>query len=696
MSISQVTEGVASDRGYEPARQPQKKRGLLNRLKIGHRIFGGFLAVVALVILVSLYSWFSLDKLDENFAQYGDLAGDTTIAIKLQTNLTDVQLAARNFMAKSTEQNADKFNQKYQTLLALMEQAHDEIHATQRVKWLDSIDDLLGDYKKGFDQLVVLMNNRNELIYTTLADIGNDINKRVDKVNDQIESSANSGLVVYSNEIREDMLMARLNLMKFVDDNKEETISASFKNLEDLKKAEDKIRGSLISNELSAELTALTDRVKEYVTQISALQKTIEDRNVVRDETLDDKANEILATADKISSSLTTDSQALQLTVSNNFENTIQMLLIAAIIASVIGIGFAFLISRGITKPVLSLTGAMNELAEGNLAAEVPGKERGDELGEMAGAVQVFKENAIRTKELEEEQIANQHRSEQEKRAMMDKLANDFNDHIGGIIDTVSSASEELSSNAKSMADVSDQTEKQVAEASAASAQTSGNVQTVATATEEMTSTIGEISEQVQQASHSAREAVTKVDTTNQMMELLAQNSNKIGEVVEMISQIAEQTNLLALNATIESARAGEAGKGFAVVAGEVKELAGQTAKATDEIAQQIHEIQSATEKASLSMHDVSLVIQRLDEFTASIASAMEQQNAATGEISHSIHQAAQGTEIVDNSINSVSRASQEAAEASGHVMLAAGELAKQSEFLKSEVQRFISHVREG
>nr|WP_319514605.1 methyl-accepting chemotaxis protein [uncultured Cohaesibacter sp.] len=696
MSVEKEITDRAGGRGHKKGRKASKSMHWLKRLKIGHRIFIGFLVVIAVLNGVSFFAAQALNKLDTNFERYGDFAGDSIIATELQTQLVELQLSAREYLAQPSKKNVDRFKQRYDDLQQLLATAHDEIEDPARVKLLESIDFNVEDYDIGFDTLVALMNKRNELVNKTLAEISDDIDTKIDAIDNTIANSLDLGLSIYAVDIRESMLLARVNLMKFIDDGKEDSLAAASSHLDALRVAVRKIRDATVNEDLKTALIRLSSRVDDYKSMMASLQNTIAERNMVREQTLDTRATEILTASREIVSTVSSDSAAVEATVKSNFKSTTEMLILATIVSVLVGIGCALLISRGITKPLLAITAAMKQLAAGQLDLDVPGKERGDEIGEMSVALEVFKQNALRTKELEQTQEENQRRAEVEKRAMMGKMADDFNEHIGGIIDTVSNASEELSSNAQAMADVSEQTEKQVSEASVASAQTSGNVQTVATATEEMTSTIGEISLQVQQASGSARDAVHKVDATNQMMEMLAHNSNKIGEVVEMISKIAEQTNLLALNATIESARAGEAGKGFAVVAGEVKALAGQTAKATDEIALQINEIQSATEKASLSMNDVSQVIQRLDEFTATIASAMEQQNAATSEISSSIHQAAQGTEIVDNSINSVSKASQEASQASSHVMVAARELAKQSDFLKSEVQSFISHVREG
>ena len=377
----------------------------------------------------------------------------------------------------------------------------------------------------------------------------------------------------------------------------------------------------------------------------------------------------------------------------NNLLTVEWMLLIVGLI---VGPAVAFFITRSIAKPVVGMTNAMKNLADGHLDTEVTGRERGDEIGDMAAAVQVFKESAIKNKEFEASQEAQKQRAEEEKRQMMNELADNFDSSVGGIIETVSAASAELESTAQSMSSISEKTSSQSAAVSAASEEAATNVQTVAAASEEMSHSISEINGQVSQASAAAKEAVTNVEKTGEQMEALASTADKIGEVIRIISDIAEQTNLLALNATIESARAGEAGKGFAVVASEVKELASQTGKATEQIGEQVGEIQNATKQAVISIAEIGEVIRQVDETSAAIAASMAEQGAATQEIARNVQEAASGTEEVTRNISCVSQASQEAGAASSQVMSAAGELSKQAEMMKTEVTKFITQIRAG
>ena len=357
----------------------------------------------------------------------------------------------------------------------------------------------------------------------------------------------------------------------------------------------------------------------------------------------------------------------------------------------------ALLITRSVTRPLSELKRFMDQMIKGNYEAKLAHPDRKDEIGEIGRSLEAFRTNELAKMQAEEERKQEEAKFlEAQRRQELNRLADNFDANVGSIVSAVATASTQLTGTARSMAEISKLTSDQASSASDASELTSTNVQTVSAATEDMTRTIGEISGQVGQASSAIRDAVDKVQQTSGQMDKLTNVASKIGEVVEMISSIAEQTNLLALNATIESARAGDAGKGFAVVAGEVKELAGQTAKATDEIAQQINDIQQASKEASSSMGDVNEVITQVDTIATAIAAAMQEQNASTSEIAGNIDRAALGTNQVTQNVVAVANASQETGIASNQVMTAASELADQSTQLRDEVNKFISRIRVG
>ena len=364
----------------------------------------------------------------------------------------------------------------------------------------------------------------------------------------------------------------------------------------------------------------------------------------------------------------------------------------AAILA--LGLLVAGMIGHRLSAPISRMTAAMGRLAEGDLDVEIPTEGRRDEIGSMAAAVQVFKDNAIRTKDLEEEQIAQKRRAEEEKQAAMNKMADQFETSVGEVVERVSSAATEMQSSSAAMNATAEETTRQATAVAAASEQASANVQTVASAAEELSGSIAEISRQVTQASQIASAAVTEAERTNIKVQGLAQAANKIGEVVALITDIAEQTNLLALNATIEAARAGDAGKGFAVVASEVKNLANQTAKATDEIGAQIAGIQSATQEAVSAIEGISKTISQINEVNSGVASAVEEQGAATQEIARNVEQAAVGTHEVSSNIAGVNQAANETGNAATQIQSTAADLSRQSGLLRREVGKFLAQVR--
>ncbi len=379
-----------------------------------------------------------------------------------------------------------------------------------------------------------------------------------------------------------------------------------------------------------------------------------------------------------------------------NAESTLNFMIASMLAVTVIVVSLALLIGRGVSRPVVAMTGTMSQLAQGDLDTTVPARDRHNEIGEMAEALQVFKENAQKMRQMEREQKEAEVRAAEEKRQTLDKMANDFNASVGSVVQSVSSMAGQLQSSSQTMAGTADKTKMQSENVAAASEQASANVQTVAAAAEQLSSSITEIGRQVAQSSKVNAEAVEQANRTYETVQHLDHAANKIGEVVELITDIAEQTNLLALNATIEAARAGDAGKGFAVVASEVKNLANQTAKATEEIGSQISDIQAATVESVEAIQQISRTVSEIDQISSTIASAVEEQGAATSEIARNVEQASTGTNQVSSNIQDVTRAAGETGAGAEQIRSASIELTRQSDMLKQAVNTFLQEVRSG
>lgn len=371
------------------------------------------------------------------------------------------------------------------------------------------------------------------------------------------------------------------------------------------------------------------------------------------------------------------------------------MMAILGTCATILIIGLiALLFSRSMTKPISNMTRAMQEIANGDYNVSIPGVERSDEIGQMAAAVQIFKENGMETEHLKQEQERQQQQAEQDKKRLMRDMAKKFDEQVGGTIQSLAVAAERLQGASKSMETTARNTQDASASVAAASEETSANVATVASATEEMTASAQEIAKQVTDVAAKASEASGSASRTSQQVNELNALVSNIGEVVVAIKDIAEQTNLLALNATIEAARAGEAGKGFAVVADEVKKLATETSKKTEEIESRIGEIQTATEASVRAMSVIINNISDIDGLSAAAAGAVEEQNATTLEITRNISEVSSAARDVANVIGGVQKGAADTGQSAEMLNQSANTIADLSDSLERAVSAFLDQIR--
>lgn len=447
-----------------------------------------------------------------------------------------------------------------------------------------------------------------------------------------------------------------------------------------------------IQTDTQAAVAALTD----YGAQAKAL--------VTQSFTENYKANDLLAPFLKLSDTIATQMVALtekmdvaarstEATVDAGYLRSQWIAGGVSIVAAlVLGI-LLFLTARSIVKPLAEMRGAMGQLADGETEIDIPALGRTDEVGAMASALDVFKANAIRAQASSRQQAEDRERREK-RAANIETLCHEFDQLVTKRLETVSGAVAQMEQTAKSMSQVAEQTAAEASHVSSTSEAASESVNSVAAATEELAASIGDIGSQMLRSRQIAGDAASQALATNTQVQHLADAAQKIGAVVQMITDIASQTNLLALNATIEAARAGEAGKGFAVVASEVKNLATQTGKATDDISLQINSIQSETDQAVQAIKHIASTIEEINQITSGVAVAVEEQSAATKEIARSVEQAASGTRNMSASIVTVTNAAGQTGNAAGQMLASSNALSDEARALRQEVEQFLSTIR--
>ena len=505
--------------------------------------------------------------------------------------------------------------------------------------------------------------------------------------------------------IQDSIHRVRFRLMEAIDAKDAATVQKDLKDIADFNKAADEEWKTYTATKLVPEEKALTD---QFEVNIKTYRSTTDAAAAMVVAGKQDEAKTFAATKglEDFRGAMNVIRKLIQLqddVAKGEYEkgnatylSARSTMMVMTLMGILIGAGLALFITRSVTVPVEQMIGVMNKLAVGDVKVDVFGTHRRDEVGDIARSVEVFKRNAIEKISMEKEREEAKIRAEQERRAVMLRLADDFEGNVGKVVQNVADSAQSMEHSANTLSSITIEANSQATAVAAASEEAASNVQAVASATEELSSSVEEIGRQVMESSKATQSAVHEANETSTVINGLATAAAQIGDVVNLINEIAAQTNLLALNATIEAARAGEAGKGFAVVANEVKSLATQTAKATEEIAKQIGTVQGETTKAVAAIGHVSDSIERVNGIASAIAAAVQQQSMATREIARNIEQASMGTQEVSSNIAGVSSLLQKAGESTKTVSSAAQRLSGDSDSMRRSVNDFVGTVRKG
>ena len=668
--------------------------GALASLRVRTKILSGFGAVLVLLAGVAGLSVNGFNGSIGTFENFESIAGNTVRVGVIDRAFVDLRRNVYIFAATGEEAAAQRVRDAVPELSQELAAAIQATTHPARKARLTEAAQLLGGYAGNLQQAAGLRRAREKLVDQKMGPVGGKAREDLSAIiavamgNNDMEAAAVGGQVL------EALMEIRLNAYRFLASPNPRLVETVNQWTATYNEASGALQERLRSPKQRELVQTVDEQMLIYTWAFLDMAEISLEADRLVNQVMARQATDLARLLNEVRDSQTRAMHELGEGSRASMSGAMSFIIALSLTAVALGAGLAFLIGRVIARPVIGMTAAMQRLAGGDTAAEIPARGRKDEIGEMSGAVQVFKENMIEAERLRAEQKEAEKRAEADKRAAMNRLADEFESSVKGVVQTVSSASTELQSTAQSMSTTAEETQRQATAVAAASEQASTNVQTVASAAEELSSSIAEIGRQVAESTRIAGQAVEDAGQTNAKVQTLAEAAQKIGEVVKLINDIAGQTNLLALNATIEAARAGEAGKGFAVVASEVKSLAMQTAKATEEIGTQIAAIQGATGEAVTAIKQIGGTIGRVSEIATTIAAAVEEQGAATQEIARNVQQASRGTTEVSSNIAGVTQAAGETGAASAQVLSSSGDLAKQGEALRHQVDSFIARVR--
>jgi methyl-accepting chemotaxis protein len=671
--------------------EKQSKPGLLSNLRFRAKIMLGFVTVLGLSAISMGVAYFGFERISDGMKSYHAIVAETASARDIDRELASYEALSRYYAVTGVPADETAAREAETALGQAIQRAQSVASAENRQK-ISDLGTKFDSFTKLFGDIVKLKSDNAEIASNQLLRLGNFFRYRLEDLADTAALEGQTDLQTAVKELATQCAAVSANVGNYIVRPDQAIANSATARIHLLK-------NNFVA--LSSGDEKLASKIKEISDQLGGYQasfaKFVQNATAINDivTKMNDAAREISQDGKAIKDALQARQQAVadsSMSVAHDTRNFVTLLGVGGLL---FGAVLAWLLGQGISRPMIAMCAAMRELAGGNFDVVLPGLGRKDEIGEMASAVEEFKRQAVAKAEREaaerEEQTA---ASGQARRAELHRFADNFETAVGGIVSNVSSSAAQLESAAGSLTRTVETTQELSGRVAGASEEASTNVQSVASATEELSASVHEIGRQVQESSRIANAAVSQAEETDARIAKLSRAAQQIGDVVKLITAIAEQTNLLALNATIEAARAGEAGRGFAVVATEVKSLASQTAKATDEISSHITGMQVATQESVAAIKEIGETIGQISRIAATIATAVEHQSAATQEIARNVQNVAHGTQEVAGSITEVNRGASETGSASAEVLNSAQTLSVESTRLRQELDRFMHTIR--